>query len=113
MIRVYGAGAFVVLKALAFRNRGENKDAYDLYYIIRNYGSGPADVAERFLSLRPDPECDEALEVLRANFLDPESVGVKRVVAFLLGEGQSDESLQAEVVGFVQAFIGRCEAMAP
>ena len=29
-IPVCGPGAFTVLKALAFRNRGENKDAYDL-----------------------------------------------------------------------------------
>jgi predicted nucleotidyltransferase len=36
-IWVCGPGAFVVLKALAFRTRGENKDAYDLYYVIRNY----------------------------------------------------------------------------
>jgi hypothetical protein len=28
---VCGPGAYVVLKALAVRNRGENKDAYDLY----------------------------------------------------------------------------------
>jgi len=29
-IRVCDAGAYVVLKALAFDSRGENKDAYDL-----------------------------------------------------------------------------------
>ena len=45
-IRVCGAGAYVVLKALAFHIRGENKDAYDLFYLLRNYGEGIADVAE-------------------------------------------------------------------
>ena len=39
-IRVCGAGAFVVLKALAFHIRGENKDAYDLFYLLRNHGRG-------------------------------------------------------------------------
>ncbi len=34
-IWVCDAGAFVVLKALAFRSRGENKDAYDLYMRCR------------------------------------------------------------------------------
>ena len=29
------AGAFTVLKALAFRSRGENKDAYDLAYVLQ------------------------------------------------------------------------------
>jgi len=35
--RVCGPGAFVVLKAFAFKGRGENKDAYDLYYLARNF----------------------------------------------------------------------------
>ena len=35
---VCDAGAFVVLKSLAFDGRGENKDAYDPYYVIRNRG---------------------------------------------------------------------------
>ena len=47
---VCGPGAFVVLKALAFLGRGENKDAYDLYYLVRNFGVGVEDVAA---SLRP------------------------------------------------------------
>ncbi|MCA9560235.1 MAG: hypothetical protein KC583_16920 [Myxococcales bacterium] len=42
---VCGAGAFVVLKALAFDLRGENKDAYDVFYVVRNFGAGVEDVA--------------------------------------------------------------------
>jgi hypothetical protein len=34
----------VVLKALAFKNRGENKDAYDLVYLLRHFGKGVDDV---------------------------------------------------------------------
>jgi hypothetical protein len=34
-IPVCGPGAFVVLKALAFADRAEPKDAYDLVYVIR------------------------------------------------------------------------------
>jgi hypothetical protein len=34
-IRVCGPGAYAVLEAFAFNNRGENKDACDLYYVIR------------------------------------------------------------------------------
>jgi hypothetical protein len=42
---VCGPGAYVVLKALAFLGRGENKDAYDLYYLIRSFGAGVDEVA--------------------------------------------------------------------
>jgi len=45
-IWVCGPGAFIVLKTLAFHQRGENKDAYDLYFVIRNYGSGIDAVCE-------------------------------------------------------------------
>jgi len=31
---ICGPGAYVVLKALAFNLRGENKDAYDLFYVV-------------------------------------------------------------------------------
>ena len=49
-VGVCGPGAFMVLKALAFGTRGENKDAYDLYYVIRNYGT---DIDNIFDRLRP------------------------------------------------------------
>ncbi len=38
---------YVVLKALAFSDRGERKDAYDLVYTLVNYGDGPASVAQQ------------------------------------------------------------------
>ena len=55
-IWVCGPGAYVVLKALAFHQRGENKDAYDLYFVIRNYGSGIDEVCECLLPLLKETE---------------------------------------------------------
>ena len=107
-IRVCGPGAFVVLKSIAFGNRGENKDAYDLFYTIRNYGDGPEEVAERFLSLGTNEHCDRALTILRNNFLKIGAVGTIRAAQFLLGEDADDEDLQAEVTGFVNRFIEAC-----
>lgn len=107
-IRVCGPGAFVVLKAIAFFNRGENKDAYDLFYTVRNFGTGPEEVAERFLSLGTDEYCERALTILKENFLKNDAVGVKRAVHFLLGENVSDEDLQREVVGFISRFVENC-----
>lgn len=104
-VKVCGAGAYVVLKALTFRNRGENKDAYDLFYLIRNYGSGVEDVAERFRALLPNDECETCLRILREDFVETDSVGVRRVAAFILGEGMTDDALQAEVAGFIESFL--------
>lgn len=104
-VRVCGAGAYLVLKALAFANRGENKDAYDLYYVVRNYADGPLDVAKRVLALGEDSTRAEAVDIVRRDFVDVKSVGVMRATAFILGEGVADDNLQAEIAGFLGAFL--------
>jgi hypothetical protein len=110
-VKVCGPGAFVVLKALAFMSRGENKDAYDLYYLVRNYGNGPEDVAKQLLSLGEDPKCREAIDIVRRDFLDVRSVGVMRATAFIRGEGVSDDQLQADITGFLGSFIEHCDSV--
>ncbi len=47
-LRVCGPAAFIVLKSLAFRNRGKDKDAYDLGYVLRHSEGGPVGVATRW-----------------------------------------------------------------
>lgn len=105
-IWVCGPGAFVVLKALAFRKRGENKDAYDLYYHIRNFGNGVHEVADALKSLLSEFEAKEALEILRQDFIDFDGLGPSRVAKFLT-DGKDDE-IQADVVGFVRQLLDFC-----
>jgi hypothetical protein len=96
---VCDAGAYVVLKALAFDSRGENKDAYDLFYVARNYGAGPNDVATKLKPLLDDADAQRALTILKRDFSEPDAVGPMRVAAFVTGG--KDEQLQADVVGFI------------
>ena len=100
---VCGPGAFVVLKALAFRGRGENKDAYDLSYVIRNYGAGIDDVAACLRPLLPTDEAQQAIRILRDDFLDHDGVGPRRVAEFL--QGGPDDDIQADVIGFVARLL--------
>ena len=104
---VCGPGAFVVLKALAFLGRGENKDAYDLYYVVRNFGAGVEDVAACLRPLLGDGEAQRALQVLRDDFLDHDGIGPRRVAEFL--QGGPDDEIQADAVGFVRALLERCK----
>lgn len=106
---ICGAGAFVVLKAFAFDGRGENKDAYDLYYVIRNYGAGVDDVVAKLQPLLADAETQKALGILRRDFLDPASVGPRRTSEFLTGG--SDDVIQADVAGFVKQLLDKCAKM--
>lgn len=105
-IWVCGPGAYVVLKALAFAGRGENKDAYDLYYLVRNYGSGIEDVARHLAPLVAEPEAMEAFDVLRGDFLDHDAIGPRRVAEFL--QGAPDDAIQADVVGLVRELLRIC-----
>ena len=106
-IRVCGAGAFVVLKALAFHIRGENKDAYDLSYLLRNYGRGVADVAAELRPLLTDASAKNAMEYLRGDFQNIDSIGPRRTAEFLYS--RPDAETQADVAGFVRQLFTACE----
>jgi len=106
-VYVCGPGAFVVLKALAFRKRGENKDAYDLYYHIRNYGSSVEDIAETLKPLLHEKEAKEAIKILNEDFTSNDSVGTVRVARFITGG--TDEAIQAEMAGFVRNLLDLCK----
>jgi hypothetical protein len=104
-IWVCGPGAFVVLKALAFDLRGENKDAYDLFYVLRDYGASLEDVARHMRPLLEDENTTKAIEILRRDFLRENGVGPRRVAEFRAGG--PDEAIQADVVGFVGDLLRR------
>ena len=107
-IRVCGAGAFVVLKALAFHIRGENKDAYDLFYLLRNYERGVSDVVAELRPLLADASAVKAMEYLRGDFQDSDSTGPRRAAEFLYGHPDADT--QADAVGFVRQLLDECQA---
>ena len=104
---VSGPGAYVVLKSIAFRLRGENKDAYDLYYLVRNYGAGVDDVAARLGPLIGDPSAQQALDYLRQDFRTHDGIGPRRVAEFI--SGAADDTIQADVVGFIGQLITLCD----
>jgi hypothetical protein len=106
-IWVCGPGAYVVLKALAFRTRGDNKDAYDLHYLVSQYGTGVQSVVGHFKPLLDAPEAQRALQILREDFQHIDSLGPRRVADFLVGG--PDDAIQADVLGFVTEFLSHCQ----
>jgi hypothetical protein len=104
-IWVCGPGAYIILKALAFDNRGENKDAYDLFYVLRNFGSGYEEVVEHFLPFVENEHGEKAIEILKRDFSNPGSVGPVRVARFKFGF--PDQETQVEVAGFVNQVLDR------
>jgi hypothetical protein len=106
---VCGPGAYVVLKALAFENRGEEKDAYDLYYVLRNFGTGVKDVAQRLRPLLKSAHVKRALATLERDFLSADGVGPLRVARFLGGAAQST-AIAVDVVTLVMQLLEACKA---
>jgi len=102
-IWVCGAGAFIVMKALAFRIRGHPKDAYDLMYVIQSYGSGYGEVAEAIKPLLDDAKTQEALAILAEDFKSPGSLGPVRAAKFLGREG--DETYRADLSGAASEIV--------
>ena len=92
-----------MLKALAFKNRGKPKDAYDLYYIVRNFGDGPEEVATYFRPIIDTELGREACEILQTDFLEETAIGPARTALFRYGEANAE--LQADVVGDVSLLL--------
>jgi len=103
---VSGPGAYVILKSIAFRLRGENKDAYDLYYLVRNFGTGVDEVASRLKPLLGDALAKQAINYLREDFQDHDGLGPRRVAEFITGG--FDDTVQADVVGFIGQLLKLC-----
>jgi len=102
-IPVCNPGAFVLLKALAFRNRGLFKDAYDLYYMVRNYGDRKKDVAVFLKPLVESEAGQRAVAILQEDFLEERALGPMRVARFATGAENTE--IQADVVGFVSELL--------
>ncbi len=81
-VRVSNLVPFIVLKLLAFEDRGEPKDAYDIVYCLENFKRGPADVAAEIANrLAAWPEetlLPHALDILRQRFASDETVAGAR-----------------------------------
>ena len=105
-VGVCGAGAFIVLKAIAFRNRGENKDAYDLVYVLQNYGRGVADVFAKLQPLLTDAAAQQAIDILREDFTEVDSLGPTRVAAFF-GDPNND-AIRADAAAAVRRLLTLC-----
>jgi hypothetical protein len=55
--------------------RGENKDAYDLFYIVRNYGYGIDDVEAWLRPFRNHDAATRVIAILPRDFLSHNDIG--------------------------------------
>jgi hypothetical protein len=102
---VCGPGAFVIMKALALRGRGENKDAYDLVYLLRHHPAGIGGIAARLKPLLGEPEAREAIGYLDEDFATIDSIGPIRAAEFI--HDARNEDAEADAWGAARDLLDR------
>lgn len=109
-VPVCGPATFVVLKALAFSDRAEPKDAFDLVYVLRRWPLGIDDIVERLAWHAANNErvVKEALDHLVEDFADPETLGPKRVAEFEGEVGDDLDAIAADAHGYVDDLLKAC-----
>ena len=109
-VRVAGILPYVVLKTLAFQDRHENKDAYDLVFCLLHHEGGPTN-AGRVASQSPvanEGQVADAMTLLSERFRDVEQNGPASYGIFLSTPGDEEEAarLRQEAVATVRLFLG-------
>ena len=100
---VCGPGAFVVLKALAYNNRGEPKDAYDIFYLLQNYERGVSAIAGRIRPHLANKQVRNALQILERDFASLDHKGSRDVARFITGA--LDENLQSDAEALIRQLV--------
>jgi hypothetical protein len=109
-IPVCGPATFLVLKSLAFHDRGEPKDAFDLIYVLRRWPAGMSDIARR-LELHIETNraiVFEALTELASDFESPDSHGPLRAAEFDGDPGGDLDPGAADAHGYIDDFLRLC-----
>ena len=106
-VPVCGPGAFVVLKALAFGDRIEPKDAYDLVYVVRGTTGGVEAVAARLRghAARHAEIVKQALGILRRDFATIDHIGPQRAAEFAYLDQSDRDNAAADAHGVVDDLL--------
>lgn len=108
VVRVANILAYTVLKILAFQDRHDNKDAYDLVFTLLNADDDPqqAGFRARESAIAGHPQVEEALVLLQERFADAGQDGPNAYAGFLSRRDREDVArLRQEAVATVRAFL--------
>nr|WP_294521407.1 nucleotidyl transferase AbiEii/AbiGii toxin family protein [uncultured Rhodopila sp.] len=108
-IAVASIPALLAMKGFAVNNRDKNKDAYDIYYCVRNYQDGIEALAEACRPLLAEPGAREGYRYIAEKFSKVDGYGPTCVRRFVedtqvLGERTPDQ-WQRDAFGQVDAWL--------
>lgn len=110
MIPVCGPAAFLILKALAFADRMEHKDAFDLLYLLRRFPDSPAAIVEQLAlhASHDEKAVEAALAALANDFDEIDSIGPRRAAEFSAETPEGMDALAADAHGYVDDLLRAC-----
>ena len=101
--------AFLAMKGHALDGRKKEKDAYDVYYAIRNYPGGTMAIAEACRPLLDEASGIAGFKLIDAKFDTLESYGPTSVRNFVAEtdvlDGRSADEWQQDAFGQVDAWL--------
>ena len=109
---VCGPGAFLILKALALKGRGVNKDPYDICYMLNStiFEKSSLSAILDFLRAHWEDSCvQEALSIIRQDFGRRDAVGPMRTAQFLGYD--ADEGVVSDAFGLAQQLLVEVDAL--
>ncbi|MFH1356589.1 MAG: hypothetical protein ABII18_05590 [bacterium] len=92
-VSVVNGAAFAIVKAITFESRKEPKDAYDIYYCLKNYQGGLVAINKELQNIRTHGLVKEGMSILQKLFVDPLAIGPQRAARFI-----SDDPNQRSVI---------------
>ena len=109
MIAVASIPALLAMKGFALDGRYKQKDAYDVYYCVRNFPGGPDALAEACRPLLKDEEAVAGYEHVNSKFESRESLGPSSVRRFVeesdVLQERTPDQWQQDAFGQVDAWL--------
>ena len=108
-LRVASIPAFLVMKGYALVGRDKRKDAYDIYFAVREFAGGPAALAEACRELVDDPVARRGFNHIAGKFTTVEAFGPETVRIFTresaaLGD-MTEEQIRLDAFAQVRAWL--------
>ncbi len=94
------------MKGHALGDRYKEKDAYDIWSVVDNYGEGPREVARAVHPHRAEPLVAEALGHIEELFAGPRAAGPRWVADFHATEmGEAQERRRQRAYQVIRLFL--------
>ncbi|MFQ5752723.1 MAG: hypothetical protein ACE5HI_12065 [bacterium] len=106
IVKISGIIPFIIMKAMAMRDRLKEKDPYDIYYCLQYYPGGPQKIAELLAPVINNKLVQEALAILAEKFESPKHVGPVHIAEFMeIDDSDDKERVQRDAYERVRSIL--------